>query len=1011
MFSLKIKFLSISFLQIRTQRLCCICLLMLLPHTHEANASEKIVLQLAWKHQFQFAGYYAALHKEYYRQAGLDVIIAEGGEGKFAREEVLSGRAQYGIAGAELLLHRAAGEPVVVLAAIFQHSASILLTRADAKTAHPQDLIGKRMMLLPGNKDADILAIFQNEGIPLHLIHRMDQSYNLDDLTEGRTDAVSAYITNEPWLLEQAGIKPGILFPQTYGVDFYSDCLFTTEQEIKKHPERVKKFLKASLEGWSYAMEHQEEIIDLLIRKYAAKKTRAHLRYEARTMENLIFPKLVEMGHMNPGRWRHIAHTFSRLGELPKNFPLEGFLYDPDPKLDVKKLKLVLFTLLFILVCTGLVLLFFAKMNRRLKTEAAQREKTEKSLRESEAQKEAILNGITANIAYVDRDLKILWANRTAAISAGRTPEALLGHKCHEFWADPAKPCDNCPTLKAFATKKSEHAIMRTPDGRIWDEKGEPVFDAQGRLLGVVEIAQDITDRILAEEKLRENESRMKTIFDTSPAGIILVDSRGIIIFANQGMADMFRIPMENLIGSAYPEHVHPDQRSVGKQKMEKLISGEIDYIAGERHYIRWDRTDFWGFLSGRRHEDEQGNLISLVGIIADITERKKLEQELRHAHKMESIGTLTGGIAHDFNNILGIIIGNTELALEDVPEWNPARSNLQAVMTAGRRAAGIVRQLLNFSRKNEMNLKPAGIVSLIEDCLALLRPAIPAGVEIRTHLPEAEAVILADSVQIRQILINLCTNAFQAMAENGGILEIAAEKMTLGKQEAKKYPDLVPGDYVTIAIRDTGSGIDAKIRDRIFDPYFTTKEFGQGSGMGLTIVLGIVKNHHGTIAVDSQPGKGSMFTLFFPAVAEKIIQPSEISDKIPKGCESVLFVDDEELIADMAQEMLGRLGYRVTAVQNPLQAFEIFQTKPHDFDLIITDMTMPQMTGLSLFEKLRKIRPDIPVILCSGYSFLMDAEKAEEIGFGAFVVKPATMRVIAKSIRDVLDKKGSGSA
>jgi ABC-type nitrate/sulfonate/bicarbonate transport system substrate-binding protein len=337
----------------KSKRLCVLLLLLTCFDTSEA--SEKATLQLAWKHQFQFAGYYAALQKGYYRQAGLDVIIVEGGEGKFAREEVLQDRAQYGVAGAELILHRKQGDPFVVLAPIFQHSASILLARKDQGIATIQDLIGKRVMLLPEDKDADILVAFMNEGISSEAFQRLDQSYNLNDLIEGRTDAVSAYSTNEPWHLLQQKIEPSIISPQTYGVDFYSDCLFTTQKEIERHPQRVKALLDASLLGWEYAMNHPEEIIDLLLTDYGVKKSRDHLRFEAEGIRKIMMPDLVEIGHMNPGRWRHILNTYAKLGLIEKDFSLDGFLYDPRSGVDytwLKRLIMAMFPIVLLLFCS-----------------------------------------------------------------------------------------------------------------------------------------------------------------------------------------------------------------------------------------------------------------------------------------------------------------------------------------------------------------------------------------------------------------------------------------------------------------------------------------------------------------------------------------------------------------------------------------------------------------------------------------------------------------------------------
>jgi len=844
------------------------------------HSKDTIVLQLAWKHQFQFAGYYAALHKGFYKQANLDVTIVEGGMGRFAREEVLSGNAQYGIAGAELILHRAEANPFVVLATIFQHSASIILTRKDSNITHPQDLIGKRLMLLPGNKDADILAILQKEGIPLSQIHRMDQSYNIEDLVNGHVDAVSAYVTNEPWYLKQKGIEPGIIWPQTYGVDFYSDCLFTTDMEIRNHPERVKKFLQASLSGWDYSMMHPEEIIEILIRNYPVNKGRDHLRFEAHAMKDLIFPSLVEMGHMNEGRWHHIADTFALLGELPANFSLQGFLYDPDPKIDIHRLKLIIFSLILGFLAASLLIIYIIKINHKLSCEVAERKKTEQTLRESE--------------------------------------------------------------------------------------------------------------------------TRLRTIFETSRAGILLVDKKGVIIFANQGLAEMFAYPLNKIIGINYSRLVHPDQRYVGNNRMKQLIAGNIDAVELERHYIRMDGSDFWGFLSGKRHEKADGKLISLIGIIADITERKKLEYDLRQAQKMESIGTLTGGVAHDFNNLLTAVIGNTDIVLDDLSISDPHYETIDAVRSAALRAADIVKQLLDFSRKTDPSLKSINLISMIRHEIKFLRSMIPTNIEIVNILPEQDLFVLADPVQIRQVLLNICTNASHVMASTGGILRIIVKQTNLEKNAVEKMP---PGNYVKIEISDNGPGINQQIIHRIFEPYFTTKAGGKGSGMGLAVVHGIVKTHGGTINVDSQPEKGTRFTILLPIIKEQPIEslPVQSSD-IPSGNESILFIDDESAICKMSQKMLSKLGYQVEISQCPLEALKTFESNPQAFDLIISDMTMPKMTGIVLCEKIKTIRIDIPVIICTGYSALINEDSVKEIGVDILLMKPLVKHDLAVAIRQLLD-------
>ncbi len=384
--------------------------------------------------------------------------------------------------------------------------------------------------------------------------------------------------------------------------------------------------------------------------------------------------------------------------------------------------------------------------------------------------------------------------------------------------------------------------------------------------------------------------------------------------------------------------------------------------------------------------------------------DKNRLQIQLQQSQKMEAIGTLAGGIAHDFNNILGMIIGNTELALDDIPESNPAHFSLQQIKNASFRAADIVSQLLRLSRKTDQELKPIGLMTVIKDALKFLRSTIPTTIEIRKNIPATDEIILADPIQINQIIMNLCINASQEMEETGGILEITVENATLNDEAASSYPDLSKGDYVKVTVSDTGSGIDSEIIDKIFDPYFTTKEVGKGTGMGLAMVHGIVKNHNGAITVDSELGKGTVFSILFPGVAGNPELEIKITDELPLGRETILFIDDEKQIVDMTQLMLERLGYKVEAETNPLTALELFKADPDRFALVITDTTMPKITGVRLSEKLKEIRSDIPVIICTGHSSLINEEKAKAMGIAAYVMKPILIREIAKTIRTVLD-------
>jgi diguanylate cyclase (GGDEF)-like protein len=319
-----------SWPNIFNRQFCRILWTTLLLSTFSVTA-EPVHLQLRWHHQFQFAGYYAALEKGYYQSAGLEVIIHDGSPDKKPIPEVLKGHAQFGEANGELLLERLRGKPLVALAAIYQHSASVLLARKDANIAAPEDLVGKKVMMMENTDNANFIAMFHNEGIDMSRLHAMPSSYNVQDLIDGKVDAFNSYISNEPFFLKQQGIDYTLLNPSNYGVDFYSDVLFTTEQNIKQNPELVKAFVEASLEGWRYALAHPQEIIDLLIDKYHVPKTRAHLEYEADTIKSLILPELIEIGHMNPWRWQHMADTFINACMVQNDQYLQGFIYNPDP--------------------------------------------------------------------------------------------------------------------------------------------------------------------------------------------------------------------------------------------------------------------------------------------------------------------------------------------------------------------------------------------------------------------------------------------------------------------------------------------------------------------------------------------------------------------------------------------------------------------------------------------------------------------------------------------------------
>jgi nitrogen-specific signal transduction histidine kinase len=384
----------------------------------------------------------------------------------------------------------------------------------------------------------------------------------------------------------------------------------------------------------------------------------------------------------------------------------------------------------------------------------------------------------------------------------------------------------------------------------------------------------------------------------------------------------------------------------------------------------------------------------------------KELESQLRQAQKMEAIGTLSGGIAHDFNNILGAIIGYTEIAAIYAEDNQQVTESLGKVLTASERARDLVNQILSFSRQTKDERKPIEIGLMIKESLKLLRASLPTTIEIRPNIAVDDCVMKADPTQIHQVLMNLCANAHHAMRSQGGVLDITLEKFHLGDEHFARYPELRPGIYLRLAVGDTGEGMDRKTMERIFDPYFTTKEKSEGTGLGLAVVHGIVKRHDGEIRVRSEKGCGTQFEILFPHIDVTQEKSTGQREKLSTGTERILFVDDEETLAEIGKHMLEHLGYEVVTKNRPDEAIQSFQDQPNDFDLVVTDMTMPIMTGERLTHAIRRIRPDMPIILCTGYHQELNQEKLDEMAISALLMKPLVMSKLARTVRDVLDKR-----
>jgi PAS domain S-box-containing protein len=509
----------------------------------------------------------------------------------------------------------------------------------------------------------------------------------------------------------------------------------------------------------------------------------------------------------------------------------------------------------------------------------------------------------------------------------------------------------------------------------------------------------DITDRKRAEEEL----ALLAKVIEQAAEGITVTDKDGTIQYANPAFERISGYTREEIIGQTHRILKSSKHNKTFPEVMgDTLARGEV--WTGHMISERKDGTTYKVEVSISPIWDKTGAIMNYVAIERDVTHEAELETQLRQVQKMEAIGTLAGGIAHDFNNILAAIMGYTEMALYDVPEGNPGRRNLEQVLKAGYRGKDLVKQIITFSRRSEQERRPMRVNPIVKEALKLLRASLPTTIDIRQNIEARSGMVLADPTQIHQVLMNLCGNAAYAMREEGGVLEVSLADVVFDSVDAAPYPDLNPGPYLKLTVSDTGHGIGRAVMERIFDPFFTTKRPGEGTGMGLAVVHGIVKGYGGAIVVDSEPGKGSTFEIFLPRIEGVFPSEADSDAPMPTGNEHILFVDDEEDLVDMVQQMLERLGYSVVAKTNSLEALEVFKAQADQFALVITDQTMPHMTGADLAQELMRIRPDIPIILCTGFSEVISVEQAKALGIRDFVMKPFATREIAEITRHVLD-------
>jgi len=532
----------------------------------------------------------------------------------------------------------------------------------------------------------------------------------------------------------------------------------------------------------------------------------------------------------------------------------------------------------------------------------------------------------------------------------------------------------------------------------------------EGKHAGIITVI-DITPRKQMEQALKESEEKYRNILEDIEDGYYETDKTGKLTFANKSLYRILGYPSKDLLGKS--GRVFMDGESLEKvRQVFKRV-----YVTGEPEKgFDWEMTRKDG--SKRAIEtsislisDAEGRKVGFRGMVRDITDRKRmeeLERQLLHAQKLEAIGTLAGGIAHDFNNILTAILGNISLVKTYLETNGKIYEKVCNAEEAALKARKLVRRILSFSRQDIGKRRSVDMASLVDETLEMLRATIPATIEIHKDLDYKAGLVDADPSLLEQVLMNLCTNALHAMGSKGGMLDVRLKRVYVGGDSPLLTHGLLSGAHVVLQVRDTGSGISPEIKDRIFDPYFTTKDVGEGSGLGLAIVNGIVRKYGGAVTVDSVLGKGSSFNVYLP-VTDAREEPEDIhadTDELPRGRENILLVDDEDIVLKIGKDMLERLGYKVMAFSNSTDALNVFRLEPKGIDLVVTDMVMPLMDGRTLAREIVKIRPDVPIILCTGYNDKVTSEDADRTGIKGFIMKPFMLREIALKVRNVLDSK-----
>ncbi|CCH48703.1 ABC transporter substrate-binding protein [Pseudodesulfovibrio piezophilus] len=878
------------------------------------SRTRPLLVQLKWTHQFQFAGYYAAKAKGYYEERGIDVILRESLPGTDVTEEVLAGRADFGIGDSRLLLDYNQGKPVVVIGAIFQHSPNVIVTMASSGIKVPRDLRGKRVML-KGSTVAPLWAMLAQQGITRDEMVLQTLSRSLDDLINGETDAIPAYITDQPYRLQLMEHEINIINPLTYGIDFYGDCLFTSFPFARKNPELVEQFAKATYKGWVYAMTHTEEIIELIRLKYNSQRSLGELRYEAETMQRLIFPKLISVGSMNRKRWELIGEAYKTIGIIQDTHPLDDFIYISK---DRRRAETFARWMPYMVIAAGLIVaaaLSLLLFNRRLKRGIDKRTKELNRNRESLRQ----VIDLVPNMIYAkNREGRFILLNRTMAESLGQSIEALTGSIHAHVHPD---------TTQIIQMQADENMVLQTNFPKVVME--EPYLHADGTLHwlqttrlpyipadsdepAVLILSVDITKRRESEAALKSSAERFSAIFNQTYQFSAILSLDGTLIQVNEAILDAFEVTSEHILNKPYWETPwwgrNESMQTWLKQAIKSAATGEVvrkiatHELASGSHMV----VEF----TLKPATNEEGEILFLIAEGRDITSLKNTEEKLRHlneqlelrvaertrnleeakheletsleqlhqtqeelvlSEKLAALGGLVAGVAHEINTPLGIGVTASSFLQERIMELaqkfdtgDLKKSDLKRFIDIGKESSTSI--LTNLGRAAELiksfkqvaadqsseQPRKFNLREYVDEVLLSLRPKYKRTTHsIENHCPDIE--LFSYPGAIMQIITNLLVNSLTHAYPDG-----SSGRMIMGG-EVKK-------DMLLFTYSDDGIGLEKEAEDKIFEPFYTTKRGEGGTGLGLHIVFNTVtQTLGGSIQFESSPGEGIKYVITMP--------------------------------------------------------------------------------------------------------------------------------------------------